>query len=407
MKVGIDLRPLQNGHKYRGIGEVVKQVTQRILPKLADDGHQVIFYENDESDPKELLDLPGNLDFDVIKLGKMPENDKTATKGQKFARNWDALFGSPIENSGEVDVFLQYDYAAGVPKNTKTLLVKHDLIPYIFWDKYFESAWVPFKNKAARTTLRTLFANYRYKRVLKRSLRDAERIVTVSKSTKDDLERYFHVPAEKVEAVLLGVDMKPAKTTNDAQKPSRMPSKPYLIFIGAGDARRRVDDLVVAYNNLKADGHDIQLVLVGENFKKPTHIPNTIVRKEVLGSSYVDDIITMGYVDDQTKQKLLQGALAYVYPTKYEGFGIPILEAMLAECPIIVYKNSSTPEVGGKHAIYAKDWTEIVREVKNLINQPKKDRQEKLEAAKKHAQKFTWEKTADGIYEQLLLTKKG
>jgi glycosyltransferase involved in cell wall biosynthesis len=330
----------------------------------------------------------------------MPENNTTSGKLDKIRRNFNELYGAPIKDSAKSDVFLQFDYAFGVPKNTRAVLVKHDLIPYVFWNSFFESAWVPFKNKALRTTLRTIFANHKYKQILRRSLKNAGLIISVSESTKKDIQRYFKVPESKAIVAHLGVDMAPAKT-NQTDSAEHLPTKPYLLFIGAGDARRRVDDLVTAFNNLKADGHDIQLVLVGENFKAPEAIPNTNVRKAVLESSYKNDILTLGYVDDITKQKLYRDAVAFVYPTKYEGFGIPVLEAMLLECPIITYKNSSIPEVGGKHALYANNWMDIQKRTEELLKESTKVRQQRLQLAKAHAEQFTWDKTATIIYEEL------
>lgn len=401
MKIGIDLRPLQNGHQYRGIGEVAKQVTNRILRLgVEDEDVEFIFYENDESDPKTLLDIPKNLRYSVVKVGVMPENDTTATKIVKAKRNFRQLYGNPIPNTKQSDVFLQYDYAAGVPKNTRSVLVKHDIIPYIFWDKYFESAWVPFRNKAGRTTLRTMFANHKFMHILRRALKDADVIVTVSDNTKRDIEKYFKVKPSKTKVAHLGVDITPAKTL-DTQSDTKLPTKPYMLFVGAGDARRRVEDAVHAFNNLKAAGRDIQLVLVGENFKSPKDIPNQTVRNAVLDSSYKNDILTLGYIDDATKQTLFKNAIAFVYPTKYEGFGIPVLESYLLGCPIIVYKNSSIPEVGGEYAHYVNDWQGIKRQVEHLLDEPANARKKHIAAAKKHAEKFTWDKTAQAIYDEL------
>jgi len=404
MKIGIDLRPLQNGHKYRGIGEVAKQVTNRILAlAAADKDVEFVFYENDEDDPKELLSIPKSLKYTVVKLGLMPEHEVAVSKSVKAKRAFRELYGNPIPSAKESDVFLQFDFAAGVPKNTRTVLVKHDLIPYLFWDKYFESAWVPFKNKAARTTLRTVFANHKFMRLLRRSLKNADVIMLVSENTKRDIEKYFGVNPKKSKVALLGVDIKPAKT-NDVSVNVKMPTKPYLLFVGAGDARRRVEDAVHAYNNLKAAGNDIQLVLVGENFKSPESIPNVAVRNAVMKTSYKEDLLTFGYIDDQTKQQLFKNALSYVYPTKYEGFGIPVLEAFLLGCPIIVYKNSSIPEVGGDHAIYVNDWQGIKSETERLLKQPKEERAKQITAARKFAEKFTWDKTAETIYQELKST---
>lgn len=407
MIIGIDLRALQTGHRFRGIGEVAKQVTNRILVLGRKDDQEFIFYEYDDgNDPKKLLSIPKSLKYRVIKVGKMPENDKGASPANKVVRNISLLYGNAIKGSEQSDVYLQFDYAFGVPKNTKTVLIKHDLIPIVFWDKYFESAWVPFKNKALRTTLRTLYANYKYKRILHRGVHDATCIVSVSESTKNDVKRLLHVPAKKICVAHLGVDVAPAKT-EVAKKPRVMPTKPYLLFIGAGDARRRVDDLVAAYNNLKADGNDIQLVLAGENFSKPGNIPNKVTREAVLGSSYGKDILTLGYIDDATKQALFKNALAFVYPTKYEGFGIPILEAFLLESPVISYKNSSIPEVSGGHALYAADWQGICKNVRVLLDMPEKERSKLIDRAKNYAEAFTWEKTARVVYEKIEGVSRG
>lgn len=132
MKIGIDIRALQTGHKYRGIGEVAKQVTNRIASQAVKDGHEIIFYEYDDDDPKELLSLPEDLQYRFIKQGIMPENATSRSKREKIQHNLDLLYGHPVKGSGQADVFLQFDYAFGVPKDTRTVLVKHDLIPYVF-----------------------------------------------------------------------------------------------------------------------------------------------------------------------------------------------------------------------------------------------------------------------------------
>jgi glycosyltransferase involved in cell wall biosynthesis len=410
MIIGVDLRALQTGHRYRGIGEVTKQVTNRVLELAANEKNppSFIFYEYNDDDPKELISIPNGLAYEVVKVGLMPENNTTATKSEKLRRNAIELYGEPIKDSHRADVFLQFDYAFGVPANTKTVLIKHDLIPYIFWDTFFESAWVPFKNLAVRTTLRTLFANYRFLRILGRSLKRANVIVSVSESTKRDLAKLFKVRNDKIKVAKLGVSIKPAKTNNvSAVQRAFLPTKPYLLFVGAGDARRRVEDLVGAYNNLKADGHDIQLVLVGENFKAKHHIPTKNVRDAVLSSSYGNDILTLGYVDDATKQQLFKGAIAFVYPTKYEGFGIPILESMLLECPVITYKNSSIPEVASEYALYAHNWSEIKLHVESLLTMKPAARRKLIGDAKAHAKQFSWDKTAEIIYNELNIIVRG
>jgi glycosyltransferase involved in cell wall biosynthesis len=407
MKIGVDLRVLQVGHQYRGIGEVTKQCLNRIFEQaIADKKNHpsFVFYEyDDEIDPKEYLNIPDELEYEEVNLGKRPSPDVSRSKKEKLGAKWYRWFGIPVPKANKSDVFLQFQFELGVPRHPKTVLIAHDLIPYICWNDYFESPWVPFKNKAARTTLRTILHNNEYKRVLRRSHRNAARILCVSDSTLNDLRKYLHVPNRKMETVHLGVSLKPSSTGSVSQKPANYPTKPFLLFVGGIDKRRRrVDDLVAAFNNLKASGHDIQLALVGENFQAPEKIPDEVVRKDVMGSSYAKDILTLGYIDDETKQRLYKEAIAFVFPTIYEGFGIMTLEAMLLECPVIAYSNSSIPEVGGEHVLYAKNWHDIWQQTEKLLDLSKAKRETFIVAAKKHAEQFTWDKTADKIYKTLL-----
>lgn len=395
MRVGIDLRALQTGHKFRGIGEVTKQITDEIISKLSVSlpSAHFVFFEYEGDDPKLMLNIPKSLAYEVIKQGNMKEGLASRTKKEKVRDNYRELYGSPVIGSKTVDVFVQFDYAFGVPSDTKTILVKHDLIPVIFRSQFFESPWVHFRHYAARTTLRTMFHNYKYEQVLRRSLGAAWRIIAVSNNTKKDLIHHFKVNSKKVLVSHLGVDVKPSKTTGHVDT-GRLPTKPYLLFIGAGDARRRVDDLIAAYNNLKAKGEDIQLVLVGENFPNHNDIPNKQTREAVQHSSYGSDILTLGYVDDETKQQLYKGAIAFVYPTLYEGFGIPVLESMIFECPVITYANSSIPEVAGDYALMAKNWADIETFTKELLAMKADDRKELVIRAKEHAKSYTWKKSA-------------
>lgn len=405
MVIGIDIRALQTGHKYRGIGEVAKQITNHILQFSAAEAqpHSFIFFEYDDpgNDPKELLTIPANTSYSVQKLGPMPEKD-TRGKKAKLKQVFKNLYGNPITGAHKCDAFLQFDYAFGMPRKNG-YLISNDFIPWIFYKEYFESAWVPFKNKAARTTLKTIFHNYRSKRIMVRSHQRAKKILAISTNTKHDVTRFTGVKQKKIEVALLGADQNQSKTV--AKKlPKQMPTKPYLLFVGAGDERRRVDDLVSAYNNLKAAGHDVQLALVGENFVDKDRIPNATTKKAVCESSYNDDILMMGYVSDATKHQLYKNAIAFVYPTLYEGFGIPVIESMIHGCPVITYPNSSLPEVGGTAALYAKDWWGIKVQVEKLIAMNNKGRNTFIEKARKHASMFTWEGSASKVY--AILNKK-
>jgi glycosyltransferase involved in cell wall biosynthesis len=408
MIIGVDLRVLQVGHQYRGIGEVTKRTLDGIFSlALSDDkNHEFVFCEydiEDDLDPKDLLHIPEGLSYREVFIGQRPTPEKPRSKKQRFSDRQRKLFTNPLPGFRDCDVFLQFDHDLGVPTDCKTILIEHDIIPYIFWKDYFISPWLHVKHKAARTTIRELERNITYKRNLKRSIKNASKIVCVSEHTKQDLHTYLHVPLKKMQTIHLGVSRVSTKNGKAAQSTSALPAKPYLLFIGAVDARRRrVDDIVDAFNNLKAEGHDIQLVLAGENFQSPETVPNPVVHKAIMASSYKTDILTLGYIDDATKLALYKHALAFVFPTTYEGFGIPVLESMLMGCPVIVYRNSSIPEVGGNAALYAKDWTDIKRLAEDLLQQSAPERLKIIEAGRNQAAKFSWDKTARELYKVLV-----
>lgn len=405
MKIGVDLRVLQVGHQYRGIGEVAKQCLNRIFELALQDPTKpsFVFFEYEyEVDPETFLDIPDGVTYRRQLVGRRPRPDLPRSFLQKLQEKWQKLYGQPLPGAHACDVLLQFQYDLGVPRRPKTVLIAHDLIPYIFWDEYFISPWVPFSHHAARSTIRTAYNNFEFVRVMKRAHRNAARIICVSESTGHDLEHYLHIPKRKLRVAHLGVSLKPVRT-GVARHQANFPTKPFLLFVGALDPRRRrVDDLIAAFNNLKAAGHDIQLVLAGENFQSPDSIPVEIVRKAVQDSSYGKDILTLGYIDDETKQLLYKQAIAFVFPTTYEGFGIPILESMLLGCPVISYTNSSIPEVGDNYALYAHNWEDIQSQARNLLTLAPEKRKALIDAARKHAERFSWDDTAQSIYDAVI-----
>lgn len=400
--IAIDLRPLQTGHQFRGIGEVVKRTVQHILMNSDKSKHFVMLAYDNLENPMDDFDIPDTISFELRRVGPPPSN--TPDNKTKIVRILRRLFGNPVPWVNDCDILLQYDYELGVSTSTPTLLVKHDIIPYMFREQYFISPTVHVKNKAARTTLRTIYHNYTYSWVLKRSLRNAKHVVCVSNSTQNDLIKHLNVKEKKTSVVHLGIDSE-AIINHLASSKERVPksiSKPYLLFIGAVDGQRRaVVDLIDAYNNLKADGHDLQLVLVGENFELEKGVLDDETKYSLIHSSYSYDIKTLGYVSDEVKFKLYKNALAFVFPTRYEGFGIPILEAMASKCPVITYSNSSIPEVAGESALITGDWMGIAEQVSAVINWSPSEKEQFVGRASEQVDNFDWQKTSKVLVDAL------
>jgi glycosyltransferase involved in cell wall biosynthesis len=167
---------------------------------------------------------------------------------------------------------------------------------------------------------------------------------------------------------------------------------PYLLCIGGADPRRRIQDLITAFNHVRSLGFACRLLLVGFDFQSLDKIPNDQVKEAIRNSSFGDDIYLLGFIDSIQKFYLYQKAIVFIYPTVYEGFGLPVLEAMINKCPVICYKNSSLEEVGGNAAIYVTDADGIADSILKLIEQPKY-RTTLIEKGLKSVNKFTWQKT--------------
>ena len=167
--------------------------------------------------------------------------------------------------------------------------------------------------------------------------------------------------------------------------------KPYILFIGTLEPRKNVQMLIQAFNNLKKE-HNLphQLVLVGGNGWMCDDI-----LKEIESSDYKNDIIRPGYVADADLPAFINGADVFVYPSFYEGFGLPILEAMQCGTSVITSHVSSMPEVGGKACLYIdpNDKTELSEQIYKVVSDVslQKDLSEKgIEQSKN----FSWEKCA-------------
>jgi glycosyltransferase involved in cell wall biosynthesis len=178
-------------------------------------------------------------------------------------------------------------------------------------------------------------------------------------------------------------------------------SKPFILYVGGADPRRRLDDLIAAYNCLRAQGYEINLILTGDTMQGPDAIPTPSINKALKNSSYLDEVIFMGFVPDNVREMLYKKALVFVYPSKYEGFGLPVLEAMSHSTPVITYKNSSIPEVGSDAVIYTNDYQGIATNIKLLMDD-KEIRNKYSGAGLSQSKKFSWAKMSEHTLKSLI-----
>lgn len=195
------------------------------------------------------------------------------------------------------------------------------------------------------------------------SIDDFTTLVCVSKSTKKDLKEFFPFIKNSVRVIPLAANknlfykVENKAKIDHALKKYNIPNRPYLLSLSTLEPRKNIETTIKAFNKLLKEHHEINasLVLVGTlgwNY-------NTIF-SEILNSNTIKDkLIVTGFVSDSDLATLYSGATGFIYPSLYEGFGLPPLEAMQCGVPVVVSNTSSIPEVVGDAGIYTEPMDKI------------------------------------------------
>lgn len=221
-------------------------------------------------------------------------------------------------------------------------------------------------------------------------------IFTISKASKRDIIRIYRVPEEKVVVTYPGVksfaSLTPQVYPIHMLQSTFAISSPYFLFVGTLQPRKNIVRLIEAFSMVPAasDESKTLLVIVGKRgwlYEEILEAPRKFGVEERV--KFLDS------VSDDQLPVLYKNAIAYVLPSLYEGFGLPILEAMKYDCPVITSNVSSLPEAGGDAVLYVdpENSQDIAKKMKELL-ESKKLRTQLIEKGKKQVARFSWEKTA-------------
>ncbi len=223
---------------------------------------------------------------------------------------------------------------------------------------------------------------------VRRQAAEAAKIIAVSEFTKSDLVNLLGVPSEKVEVIYSGISPEFKHLT----RPMLHDARPYILYLGTLEPRKNVAAIIRAFNVIKTypEFSDWQLVLAG----RPGWLYENINR-EVKASPYGADIVFAGSVKTEDRVLLYNLAKVFVYPSFFEGFGFPPLEAQACGCPVVASDRTSLPETLGESALLVNPWkieelAEAIREA--ALNQ--KTRAHLIEAGAKNVARFNWAKAA-------------
>ncbi len=232
----------------------------------------------------------------------------------------------------------------------------------------------------------------------------ATKIIAVSESTKKDLVKKLHVSEEKIQVIYEGVDteffsldkLNDNESFKNVLKKHRLEKDGYLFFVGTVQPRKNLVRLIEAFAKFAKDNPDTKLVIAG---KAGWMFEKIYARPKELGIA--DSVEFLGYVDIEDLPFLYAGAKATVFPSLYEGFGLPILESLAMQTPILTSNVASMPEVGGDLAIYVDpyDVESIVDGLHNVVSVSLDE-----EKRNEHLRRFSWDETGLETYQLLVQT---
>jgi len=222
------------------------------------------------------------------------------------------------------------------------------------------------------------------------SIHKAKKIIAVSKTTKNDIMKAYQIPEERVEVVYNGYE-KELKIKNLESKIKIDTKNPYILYVGTLQPRKNIVTLIQAFAKFKDSYPEFKLIVAG---KKGWLFESIFDFVSELGLN--NDIYFSDYVTDQQLAFLYKNAFCFVLPSLYEGFGIPILEAMSFGCPVISSFASSLPEVGGDACLYfdPQGVDDLVEKIKQIKNDTKL-RADLIQKGKKRVKEFSWEKCGE------------
>jgi len=350
MKVAVDVSPLKTTHQFRGIGAYTKHLVKALQTVKRADFEAVLVEE-----------------------GKIPKDCD--------------LIHYPY-----FDLFFR---TLPLMKKRKTVVTIHDTTPLVFPEHYPPGIKGKLKFGAQKIALRTVSG-----------------VITDSNNSKKDIAKYLNYPKEKIHVIYLaaGEIFKPItghRSLVTVKRKYHLPNQ-FVLYVGDVNYNKNILGLVKACKLIK-----VPLVIIGKQA-----VQKKFDRKNIENQPLVQliklygkdkDVIRVGFVPDEDLVALYNLATVYCQPSFYEGFGLPVLEAMACGTPVVTSKKASLPEIAGKAAIFIDPYD--INDIANGLIAAIEDgglREDLIAGGLKQAKKFSWEKVADETYKvyQEIITKK-
>jgi glycosyltransferase involved in cell wall biosynthesis len=380
MQIAIDIRCLMNKN-YSGVAEYTYNLLKNLFAIDRENKYK-LFYNSRR-------DLSANLpkfDYPNVQYLGFGYSNKIFNFGLKFFK-----YPKLDELIGGADIFFIPNLNFFVSsKKCKKIITVHDL-SFKLYPQFF----------SAKRRLWHKLIN------AKKLISDCDKVIADSENTKNDLINLYQISAKKIKVIYLGVDKEMYKKINandtkliEIKQKYALP-KSFILFLGTIEPRKNIEGIIEAFNlaKLRYSGlKELNLVIAGELGWK-----NKRVFKTVNNSRCKDQIKFIGYAPREDKSYLYNLAQAFVFPSFYEGFGLPALEAQASGLPVIASANSSLVEVLQESALLVKP--DNLSELAQAINEVAKNsflREELIKKGQKNAARFSWQKCAQETLNYLI-----
>ncbi|MEK7580229.1 MAG: glycosyltransferase family 1 protein [Patescibacteria group bacterium] len=387
MKIGIDCRTILNPEKGEaaGVGHYTYQLVRHLL-EIDKDNFYVLFFDRDVANRRLSKFEKENVEikfFPFVQYKKfLPQSYSNFLASAFLAKEELDIFHSPTANLPS-----SYSYPS--------IITIHDLAVYKFPELYPEK-----ERKFLYSTISS-------------AVKQAQKIIAVSQSTKKDIQDIFSVESKNIKLIYHGIDKRFFGQVHSAEvekvKTKLGIATNYILFLGTLDSRKNIFRIIEAYERLRDKLVELPQVSRTEEQANINHLLSKYqlvlagrpgnqydqIFERINDSRYKDDILLPGYINPEDLDPLFQGAKFFIFPSLYEGFGLPILEAMADGIPVITSNISSMPEIAKGRAILVDplNVSEIAQAMSDLLTDAHLWR-DLSQSGRERAKEFSWENTA-------------
>jgi glycosyltransferase involved in cell wall biosynthesis len=371
MKIGFDAKRIF--HNFRGLGNYSRTLVESLVKHFPENEYVLFTPPFDDSRASEWKRRFSNLEIVTPKSGL----------GRAFSSSWRSLFLARVIKNQKIDIYhgLSHELPPGLKNSkTKTVVTVHDLI-FLRFPDYF-----PWIDRQV------------YLRKFKHAIESADIVVAICDQTKNDLMHFLQCPEEKIRIVYqschpnfyagLSADRK-----QEIREKFNLPEH-FILYVGAIEERKNALSLVQAFARLKdLIPHNLILVGDGKEYKK-------LVEKEIIHQGLLERVSIHSNISSEDLPGFYQMADLFVYPSFFEGWGIPNVEALFSGVPVITSEGSCFPESAGPTSVYCNPY-----EIEDLVSKMEKVlfdddlRAIMIRQGREYAEQFHWKNTSQKMME--------